>query len=118
MTNWQRVTDIRVSGEGDITAKAGVDEESPWFSGHFPGDPVVPGIAQLAMVYRVIEGARGCRFTVSGVRRVRFKQIVRPGDALRLEIKPLGDDDTEYMFRILKQADVVCTGNLMLERIR
>jgi 3-hydroxymyristoyl/3-hydroxydecanoyl-(acyl carrier protein) dehydratase len=115
MTDWQRVTHIRVSEDDEITADARVDDPSPWFPGHFPGEPILPGIAQLSMVCRAIETARGRPFKVLGVRRVRFKQVIRPGDALRVEVKPLLENKNAYAFRILIGAEVACTGNLMVE---
>ncbi len=69
-----------------------VSANEPYFAGHFPGVPVVPGVllcealAQLGAVVANPEGA----FGLGGVRRARFRRPVVPGDALRLEVAAVG----------------------------
>jgi 3-hydroxymyristoyl/3-hydroxydecanoyl-(acyl carrier protein) dehydratase len=116
MTDWHRVTRIQVSEDDEITAEGLAEAQSPWFSGHFPGNPVLPGIAQLSMVLRAIEEARACPLKVSAVRRVRFKQVIRPGDALRVHVKPLPGAEDAYVFRIFIDTELACTGNLAVEK--
>jgi 3-hydroxyacyl-[acyl-carrier-protein] dehydratase len=116
MTDWHWVTRIQISEDDEITAEGCAEAPSPWFSGHFPGDPVLPGIAQLSMVLRAIEEARACPLRVSAVRRVRFKQVIRPGDALRMHVKPIPGTEDAYAFRIFIDTEVACTGNLVLEK--
>lgn len=60
-----------------------------WFlQGHFPGDPVVPGVilceilAQSACVLLGKEGAEGFVPLLTGLDKARFKKPVRPGDEL------------------------------------
>ena len=63
-----------------------------WFAGHFPGNPVMPGVlivealAQAATIAASsaggIEGKVGL---FAGIDKVRFKRVVKPGDTLRLE---------------------------------
>ena len=62
-----------------------------WFlRGHFPGDPVVPGVvlceilAQSACVLLGTEAAGG-RTLFTGLDKVRFKNIVKPGDLFETE---------------------------------
>jgi 3-hydroxymyristoyl/3-hydroxydecanoyl-(acyl carrier protein) dehydratase len=117
MAQWQELTHIRVSGEDEITAEVRVEAQSPWFSGHFPGDPVLPGIAQLFLVRRVIEEARDCRLRISEIRRVRFKQVIRPGDALQLQVTPLPETADAYAFRVLLGTEVACTGHLAVKEV-
>jgi 3-hydroxyacyl-[acyl-carrier-protein] dehydratase len=64
----------------------------PFFQGHFPGNPIMPGvliIEALAQVGAVailsIEGNRGKLGVFTGIDKVRFRKQVKPGDVLRLE---------------------------------
>jgi 3-hydroxyacyl-[acyl-carrier-protein] dehydratase len=98
--------------EGQMTARVSVDSGSPWFAGHFPGDPVLPGIAQLKMVADLIAGFRKDDVYLSGLSRIRFKKIVRPGEALDIHAAPAGKNN-QYAFRITSSSSDICSG-LML----
>jgi 3-hydroxyacyl-[acyl-carrier-protein] dehydratase len=66
----------------------------PFFQGHFPGYPVMPGVLiveALAQVGAVAllgtDEYRGKIAFFAGIDGVRFKRQVRPGDVLRLEVE-------------------------------
>lgn len=66
-----------------------VKEDMFWVPGHFPGNAVMPGvlivesIAQMgAVVILSKEEMRGKTAYFGGIRKVRFRQKVRPGDRL------------------------------------
>ena len=50
---WYSLLNIEVS-ENSISAKVVVSADSPWFSGHFPGE-LTPGIAELSMIFDIIK---------------------------------------------------------------
>lgn len=66
-----------------------------WFlQGHFPGNPIVPGVvmveaaAQVAAVCALTHPDHQGKFGVfAGIDDVRFRRIVRPGDVLDLRIE-------------------------------
>lgn len=71
-----------------------VREELDFFRGHFPGNPVLPGVimveaaAQLgAFVLLSLEEYSGKMVYFAGIDDVKFRKIVRPGDVLELEVK-------------------------------
>ena len=79
----------RSGGAGVITASASVPAGSPWYAGHFPGQPILPGIAILALVKEAILAtalAEGRRLRITGVGRVRFRLPVGPGDLMEMRI--------------------------------
>jgi len=66
----------------------------PFFQGHFPGQPIMPGvliIEALAQVGAVallsLEENKGKLALFAGIEEARFKRQVLPGDTLRLEVK-------------------------------
>ena len=65
----------------------------PWFEGHFPGNPILPGVAQLTLVVEALARERGAALTLGGIAFVRLRQLVRPGERLRLATKA-GAQDT------------------------
>jgi 3-hydroxyacyl-[acyl-carrier-protein] dehydratase len=78
-----------------IVALKNVTINEPFFTGHFPGRPVMPGVliveamAQAAGLLSFktpeLNLRRGSIFYFAGIDECRFKRPVTPGDALRLE---------------------------------
>ncbi|MDX9787140.1 MAG: MaoC/PaaZ C-terminal domain-containing protein [Desulfobacterales bacterium] len=112
---WYEVTIQNPSPESDLCADVHVPVASPWFQGHFPGNPVLPGIAQLGLVFDVIRQALKADLRVTQVSRVRFKQMVLPDDRLTVRVLPKVGRSGQYAFRILKQEELVCIGDITVE---
>ena len=66
------------SAAGEIVSQVRVDVNSPWFVGHFPDFPVLPGIAQLKMVVDMLAESLGKDLHILSVSRVKFKKLVVP----------------------------------------
>ena len=112
---WYIVKDLTRSDKNEIEADIHVPSDSPWFHGHFPGEPILPGVAQIGMVFDAIRKAHNQDLKVSSVRRVRFKQIIRPDDQLKVIATPLKQNDGSYSFRILVKDETVCSGVMTVE---
>jgi len=98
--------------EGKMVAKVRTDSNSPWFSGHFPGDPILPGIAQLNMIVDLIAKSGEENFCITGLSRVKFRKVVRPGELLDISVTR-GNKKNQYIFKITSGSEDVCSG-LML----
>ena len=84
----------------NLVAIKNVTINEPCFMGHFPNNPIMPGVlilealAQAGALFsnlsrRAREGYRFFYF-FAGIDNAKFKQIVTPGDQLRLEVKLIG----------------------------
>jgi 3-hydroxymyristoyl/3-hydroxydecanoyl-(acyl carrier protein) dehydratase len=98
--------------ENIITAQVTTDSRSPWFAGHFPGDPVLPGIAQLKMVADCVLASGGAGLKLVGVSRVKFRKIVRPEKLLDIHVA-IGKKRGQYPFRITSENEEVCSGMML-----
>jgi 3-hydroxyacyl-[acyl-carrier-protein] dehydratase len=104
----------RTVADGGINASAFVPADSAWYAGHFPGRPILPGIAILALVQEAILAtalAEGRNLTITGVNRVRFRLPVNPGD--RMEIRVGGErrrDGWAYPFHATLAGEPLCSG--------
>ena len=74
-----------------VVATREVRADDPWFAGHFPGRPVMPGVliveamAQAGAVAVLVEEEnRGRIAFFAGIDDCRFKRVVEPGDVLTL----------------------------------
>jgi len=91
-----RVVDVVFEPEKTITALKNVTINEPFFQGHFPGHPVMPGVliieamAQaagvLAHLDKAASGGSGGLYYLAKVDNARFSRIVSPGDQLSLEV--------------------------------
>lgn len=70
-----------------------IDAEAWFLAGHFPGNPIVPGVlmveaaAQVAAVTALTHPDHQGKFGVfAGIDEVRFTRIVRPGDTLDMRV--------------------------------
>ncbi len=95
--------------EGKIAASVALEGHSPWFAGHFPNNPILPGIAQLKMVADLIAESGAGDLAMSGLGRIKFRKIVKPGDLLDIQII-CGDKKDQYNFKITCGNDDVCSG--------
>jgi 3-hydroxyacyl-[acyl-carrier-protein] dehydratase len=86
MTEPFRLLDVEPT-DGGLTARVEVPAASPLFAGHFPGSPILPGIAQLAMLEAALAGS-----ALREIRILRFRNLVLPGDALELRAALPGAD--------------------------
>ena len=71
-----------------------VSGNEPYFQGHFPGHPIMPGVLMLealaqvgAVVILKMPEYAGCLAVFAGLDDVKFKKQVIPGDQLRLEVE-------------------------------
>lgn len=69
-----------------------VTYDEPFFSGHFPDEPVMPGVLQIEACAQVgavailsLEENRGKTAYFGAINNARFKRKVVPGDRLRME---------------------------------
>ena len=93
---------------------------SPWFSGHFPNNPILPGIAQLKMVVDLITKLGAGRICMTGLSRVKFRKIVRPEEQLDIRVT-CSNTENHYTFKITSGDEDVCSGKMQFtqnEKIR
>ena len=78
-----------------ITAIKNVTFNEPFFPGHFPGHPVMPGVlilealaqAGLILGMRTVDARSGTIVYFAGIDKARFKRRVIPGDQLILKLR-------------------------------
>ena len=92
-----------------MVASVVTDGDSPWFSGHFPDNPILPGIAQLKMVADLISKSGGGNLHMTGVSRIKFRKIVKPLELLDIQVTP-GSKKNQYIFKITSGDQDVCSG--------
>ena len=71
-----------------------VNKEEYYFKGHFPGNPIMPGVLMVealaqtgAVAILSMEENKGKNALFGGIDKLKFKKQVVPGDRLKLEVK-------------------------------
>jgi len=85
---------IEIKGDDQLVAIKNVTFNEPYFNGHFPGNPVMPGVLQLeamaqaagVLIIKHNNWVPRPAFFMSAD-KVKFRKPVRPGDQLRIEAK-------------------------------
>ncbi len=102
-----------------------VSINEPFFNGHFPGHPIMPGVliveamAQLSGVLafetKNRRPAEGYTYYLAGTDRTRFKRPVVPGDQLMMESRILADKRGVMKFDCQSYVDgeMACTSEII-----
>ena len=98
---------------GGIEARIRVPADSPWFDGHFPEEPILPGVAQLGLAHDLLCRAFERSLPVARVSRVRFKQMIRPEQRLAVTVQT-ADASGSHRFRISGEEGLICSGQIWL----
>ena len=103
------MSDDRVVGLKNVTIN------EPHFMGHWPGEPVMPGVLQLEalaqtggvlLFHKLITGSdQQLDIFFRGIDNAVFRKIVRPGDQLMLKVDLLGDRRGIYQMRGFAKVD-------------
>ena len=80
-----------------VVAVKNVTINEPFFTGHFPGFPIMPGVliveamaqAGGALLLTEVEDRSGKLIVFTGIEKAKFRRPVVPGDQLRLEVEML-----------------------------
>lgn len=117
--------------EGEsLVAVKNVTMNEPFFVGHFPNHPVMPGVlivealAQAAgiLAYKSTNTlpSDGVLYLFAGIDNVRFRRVVLPGDQLRLEVKFLWQKREIWKLEAKAYVDgeLACSADLLSARTR
>lgn len=97
----------------------------PYFQGHFPDNPIMPGVYQLEAMAQVagilvnrMSKREGAIAYFLAVDKARFRKVLQPGDQLRIEIKMLKVRMNMCRVHgvITVDDEVACEGDLLFGR--
>ena len=84
----------------------------PFFKGHYPGNPVTPGVVLLDRAVHAAESMMGRKIALSGVKKVKFPNPVLPDEVVSLRLEAKGEKEISYSF--LKKGVMCASGILCL----
>ncbi len=91
-----------------------IPADHPCLPGHFPGQPIVPGVVVLDRVLAAIEAQHGA-IGVLRMPQVKFLQPLLPEQTARIELQPLSDAldaPPRWRFRVLRDDTLIASGEV------
>lgn len=112
---WNLLNEVEHIGPNGLAARVSVPRDSIWFKGHFPGEPILPGISLVNSVYEIIlrdARDRGESVRISSLKRVKFMGPVRPGDNLSFSLirEDAKGEEPLFHFKVTVDENVICSG--------
>lgn len=115
---------VRCDPGKSVDARTIFDAADPMFAGHFPGNPIVPGViitealaqtAGIAAASGYPETERPV-FLLSAIRMMKFLRPVRPGDAIDLQAEKVAATEGLLQFKVEARVNgaTVAEGQLVL----
>lgn len=103
---------VECDDEKHVVGIKNVTVNEPFFQGHFPGRPVMPGVLQLEAMAQTagvllnrIAGGKGSIPFFMSIDKARFRRVVEPGDQLRIEVEILRLRSRSAKFKAVAKVD-------------
>ena len=97
-------------------ARFDIPVDHPCFPGHFPGQPILPGVLLLERVMSLAQASLGKPLNECTVYNVKFLAAVMPGDVLDVQLTSTNLNEYKFTVRIFQaggaEGVVACSGQL------
>ncbi|MAU69697.1 MAG: 3-hydroxyacyl-[acyl-carrier-protein] dehydratase FabZ [Gammaproteobacteria bacterium] len=116
---------VQIKENKEIHAIKLIHEDEHFLKGHFPGNPIFPGViiiealgqasGILGFVSMNKTPEEGSIYVLAGVDKVRFRKRVRPGDTIDLISKVVGEKRGIWKFDCRAELDneLICTATIL-----
>lgn len=72
--------DVLTQTENGVSAEVTLNPEHRIFNGHFPENPVVPGVCMMQMIKEILQVARNKEFILAESSNIKFMNILNPDE--------------------------------------
>lgn len=88
----------------------------PAFAGHFPGQPVLPAVMQLAIVRMLSSDLLQAPFALIGTEKIKFKTMIGPGESIEVQVS-LAEREGLWLssFKLRNRQALVSSGAIILK---
>lgn len=96
LKNFYSVTQLEEQPSGFYVAQISLNKNHEIFQGHFPGNPVTPGVCMIQIIKDLTEKIVGAKLFLTSASNVKFMAIINPEENtdLRLELNVTEEGET------------------------
>ncbi|MDH3336265.1 MAG: hypothetical protein OER22_05260 [Gammaproteobacteria bacterium] len=81
-----------------IRMQVDVSQDLCWFRGHFPKQPVLPGIVQLHWAVIIVQACFGFSAVPTEIKRLKFKKVVTPPHIFELSVSRKSGNEAQFEY--------------------
>ncbi len=89
-----------VVASGSYAVQIKLHPDHPIFEGHFPGNPVVPGVCQIRMITEIVSEITGKEVRLQEADNIKFLSMINPNDHSELTIDCTLKKNEDGMIRV------------------
>ncbi|PQA93698.1 3-hydroxyacyl-ACP dehydratase [Chryseobacterium shigense] len=87
LTDFYTLESYEKAENGSYTASIHLNKDHAIFSGHFPGNPVTPGVCMMQIVKELVEEFTGSKLFLKTASNVKFMAIINPFETPDLKLQ-------------------------------
>lgn len=95
LTDFYTLTSYEKAENGSFIAKISLNKDHDIFKGHFPGNPVTPGVCMMQIIKELTEEFIGSKLFLKTASNVKFMAIINPFETPDLELQLDINEDGE-----------------------
>jgi 3-hydroxymyristoyl/3-hydroxydecanoyl-(acyl carrier protein) dehydratase len=99
-------------------ARVDIPLDHPCFPGHFPGQPILPGVLLLERVMALAQTSLARPLDACKLHNIKFLAAVAPGDVLDVQLASTNSNEYKFAVRISQAAGaegvLACSGQLRI----
>ena len=99
MSKLYEIQDIQLS-PGGINVRVQLNADHEIFKGHFPGQPVMPGVCMMELVCAVAERKAGIPLRITGGPLIKFLNMVDPRKTAELQVEMTLEEKDHHLLAV------------------
>jgi 3-hydroxyacyl-[acyl-carrier-protein] dehydratase len=89
--------------DNEILAEIMINADHAIFEGHFPGNPIVPGVVSIQMISDILSKHLHIKLITTEAKSIKFTSMIRPQTDSELSVRIKYDCITEHSYKVIAE---------------